>query len=335
MLRTGTMVSSVSEVPREWVFEYYLKLSVRLHGQDVKMHSPFNVGGDKLPSFFVYYAKPGNKYMFKDFSTDLQGDGVTLVQEMFKLSTRGEAAHLVIEDYNKFNLANPGSTRAVAFREEARYKVGAFTTRSWNKLDEKFWMSFKIGSKLLGHYRVVPLKDYTLIKDHPGGKRETRLMNQTTMYGYFKADGTLYKIYQPYIRTKFIKVCEHIQGMDQLKYDKDYLIIHSSLKDIMSFTRLGIKNAEHVAPDSENILIADHIMEGWKKKYKKICTLFDNDAAGIKSMQKYERVYGVPYVHVVLEKDTSDNVKEHGIENTRIHVYPLLTNALTGKTIQV
>jgi len=329
------MASSVSEIPREWVFEYYLKLSVMLHGQDIKLPSPFNPAGDKLPSFFVYYSKPGSKYMFKDFSTDRQGDGITLVKELFNLSTRGEAAHMVIEDYNKYILDNPNAERKVEFKEEARFQVGAFTPRHWNKLDEKFWMSFKINSKLLELYRVQPLQDYTLVKEHTGGKRETRLMNQTTMYGYFKADGTLYKIYQPYIRTKFIKVCEHIQGVDQLKYNKDYLIIHSSLKDIMSFTKLGIKNAEHVAPDSENILIPERIIEGWKGKYKGLCTLFDNDAAGIKSMQKYERVYGIPYVHVPLEKDTSDNIKEHGIVNTRIHVYPLLTKALTGKTIQV
>ena len=34
-------------------------------------------------------------------------------------------------------------------------------------------------------------------------------------------------------KHKFIKIASHLQGFDQLKYDKDYLIICSSLKDAM------------------------------------------------------------------------------------------------------
>jgi len=85
----------------------------------------------------------------------------------------------------------------------------------------------------------------------------------------------------------------------------------------------------------ENILIPERIINNYKKKYKGVCTLFDNDAAGIQSMKKYEKEYDIPYVHLALEKDIADNVKEHGIKNTRVHVYPLLTKALTGKTKQL
>lgn len=328
------MVSSVAEVPREWVFEYYLNIPA-LHGQDLKIKSPFNPGGDKLPSFFVYYSQTGSKYMFKDFSTDRQGDGVTLVKELFNLKTRGEAAHKVIEDYNKYMLDNPGVQKLREFKAEERYKVAAFTPRHWNKMDEKFWTSFKISSKLLAYYNVQPLKDYTLVKDKGNGKKEARVMDQTIMYGYFRADGTLYKIYQPYIRTKFIKVQEYIQGTDQLMYDKKYLIICSSLKDLMAFSRLNIKNAECVAPDSENVPIPERIIESYKQKYQGVCTLFDNDPAGIRSMNKYKKLYDIPFVHLELEKDIADNVKEHGIVNTRIHLYPLLTKVLTGKIIHV
>ena len=71
-------------------------------------------------------------------------------------------------------------------------------------------------------------------------------------------------------------------------------------------------------------------MEALKSKYVKICTLFDNDAAGLKSMLQYEAEYQLPYVHLQMEKDIADSVKEHGINNTRIVLYPLLTKVLTG-----
>lgn len=333
MLRTKTLISTVSDVPREWVFEHYLNIPT-LHGQDVKIKSAFNPG-DKTPSFFVYVAENSKNYMFKDFSTGRQGDGVTLVKELFNLKNRGEAAHKIIEDYNKYLQSNPGVRRIQEFKAEERYQVAAFTPRNWNEMDKQFWTSYKISSKLLAHYNVQPLRDYTLVKDKPGGKKEIRLMNQTVMYGYFRADGTLYKIYQPYIKTKFIKVQEYIQGTDQLTRNQKYLIICSSLKDLMAFTRLNIKNAECVAPDSENVPIPERVIESYKQQYQGVCTLFDNDAPGIKSMNKYKKLYDIPFVHLDLEKDLADCVKEHGIVNTRIHLYPLLTKVLTGKTKHV
>jgi len=335
MLRTKSIVSSIADVSREWVFEFYLTLPEQLHGQDLKISSPFNPA-EKNPSFFVYYSRTSFKYMFKDFSTDRQGDGTSLVKEMFNLTSRGEAAHKIIEDYNKFIIDNPDSHILREFKIQQKYKVTSFTTRGWNKLDEKFWMSYRISSKLLKYYNVQPLKDYTLTKELDNGKNNKLQMNGPQMYGYFKKDGTLYKVYQPYVRDgKFIKVIDYIQGTDQLMLQVPYLVICSSLKDLMAFSKLGFKNAEGVAPDSENTLIPERIINKYKEAYQKVCTLFDNDPAGIKSMNKYKDRYDIPFVHLDLEKDLADAIKEHGITNTRIHVYPLLTKALTGTIKQI
>ena len=105
MLRTKTLISNLDQVPREWVFEFYLGLNEKLTGQDIKMKSIFNPN-DKNPSMYIYYAVSHERYRFKDFSSDVSGDGVTLVQKLFNLSTRGEAAHKIIEDYNQYTLNN-------------------------------------------------------------------------------------------------------------------------------------------------------------------------------------------------------------------------------------
>lgn len=328
MLRTRSLIANLNEVPREWVFEYYLKLSEKLSGQDIKITSVFKPT-EKNPSMFIYYSKSAGAYKFKDFSSqDRSGDGVTLVQMMFSLTTRGEAAHKIIEDYNQWILNNKEDYSLREFKIRAKYKVTEFTARSWNTLDKNYWNKYKIGSKDLEYYNVQSLESYKMTKEEDGELKELVIKGQY-IYGYFRNDGSLYKIYQPKVTdNKFIKVKEYIQGTDQLTYQKEYLVICSSLKDMMALRKLGYANVEQVAPDSENTLIGEHVITAYRHKYKNVCTLFDNDEAGIAAMKKYSDLYGINYVHLEIEKDISDAIKEHGLNKIREAVTPLLRKAL-------
>ena len=332
MLRTKSFVSSITEIPREWVFEHYLELGEKLTGQDIKMKSIFNPK-DTKPSFFVFYSATTRKYLFKDFSTDRSGDGTALVMEMYSLTTRGEAAHKIIEDYNTYVLSNGDAYKDRVFKMQEKFKVCSFTPRNWTKVDQNFWSKFKIGSKILEKYNVQPLENYTMRREDVD---KELIMSHPMIYGYFRKDGTLYKIYQPKSKeNKFVKVVDYIQGTDQLTFERPYLLICSSLKDIMAFEKLGFNNAEAIAPDSENVLIPEHLITAYKSKYKVVCTLLDNDAPGIRAMKKYEEEYGIPYAHLKLEKDLADAVAAHGIRNTRIQIFPVLTKALTGVAKQL
>lgn len=328
MLRTKSLISQLTDIPREWVFEYYLKLEEKLTGQDIKMTSVFNPK-EKNPSMFVYYAKNAAAYKFKDFSSqDKSGDGVTLVQIMFNLATRGEAAHKIIQDYNQWMLTNSEDYALREFKIRSKYKVTEFTARGWNTLDKNYWTKYGITSKILEHYNVTPLEEYKMTKEEEGETKELVIKGQY-IYGYFRQDGTLYKIYQPKVTdNKFIKVKEYIQGTDQLTYFKEYLVICSSLKDMMSLNRLGFSNIESVAPDSENTLISENVIASYKSKYKGVCTLFDNDPAGIKSMEKYKEKYDIPSAHLAMSKDLSDSIKDHGIDEVREQIIPLLRQTL-------
>ncbi len=324
MIRTITIVSDLKEIPTEWPFEYYLNLSEKLHGQDVKIRSVFGTK-DANPSLIIYYRMSFGKYMFKDFSTDIGGNCVDLVQHLFVLETKGQAIIKIISDYNQYCL----STDKLPIREFKiynKYKITDFTIRNWTVYDKKYWMNYKINSKLLEKYNVFPLKQYTMYN----GSDKLKIKG-LYLYGYFTKKDILYKVYQPMTdKCKFIKVSNYIHGHDQLTFEKPYLVICSSLKDIMAFDKLGFNNAEAIAPESENTLIAENIINKYKARYKKISTLFDNDTAGIKSMQKYKDKYNIKPVHLKLEKDLSDSIEAHGINNVRIHLYPLLTKALTG-----
>ena len=327
MISTKHLTSDITEVPREWIFEHYLNLSEKLTGQDVRIKSMFTPN-DKNPSMFVFFAHSQGKYMFKDFSTGKGGDCLTLVQLMFSLKSRGEASFKVISDYNQYRLTNPNDMPLREFKVHSKYRITNFMTRGWTNVDEKYWSKYHIGSKLLEAYNVVPLESYTLTKDE-----QDLVIKSLNIYGYFKKDGTLCKIYQPLVKkNKFLKIKDYIQGSEQLTMKKPYLIICSSLKDVMTFVKLGYNNAEAVAPDSENTLIPDHIMTSYKFKYKNVCTLFDDDEAGIEAMNKYSERYDIPFVHLQMgAKDLSDCVKEFGLLKVKSVLTPLLKEVLTEK----
>ena len=326
MISTKNLICDLTDVPREWAFEHYLKLTEKLTGQDIKMKSVFNIR-EKTPSMCIYVDR-NNIYRFKDFSSGNGGDAISLVQNLFNLPTRGSASYKIIEDYNQYVLNN-GYNPIKSYKQHSKFKVTDYEMRHWNTLDQKYWMGFYIGSRLLSRYNVVPLEYYIMTKTDENDVVSSITIKGNYIYGYFREDGTLYKIYQPKVKeSKFIKVRDYIQGTEQLVFDKPYLIIASSLKDLMAYQKLKISNSEAIAPDSENTMIPENIMSSISSKYQKVCVLFDNDEAGIKAAEKYKSRYGFEYVILEMEKDLSDAIKVHGIDKVRENLLPLLKKAL-------
>lgn len=323
MISTRHLISDISEVPSVWAFEYYCNPGEKLTGQQVKLKSLFNLK-DRIPSFVLYC--DNGTYLFNDFSTGKKGNFVKLVADLYGLEYF-EAILKIIADYNAFLLQNNGEYSVGEFKKHSKYEVVNFTKRPWNNLDAKFWTSFSIDSGTLEMFKVAPLDSYVMHKKGETEPDELIIQGQY-IYGYFRADGNLYKVYQPKVKDhKFLKVKNYVQGTDQLTFEKPNLVICSSLKDAMCLTKFGY-NIEVVAPDSENTAIRREVIDIYKTKYSAICTLFDNDDPGLKAMQKYKDNFNIPYVHLKLEKDLSDSVKTYGIEPVRKVLHPLLKEAL-------
>ncbi len=323
MISTKNLISELKDVPAGWPFEYYLGLSEKLDGQDIKIRSVFNTK-ERTPSMCIFFDPVAKRYNFKDFSSGIGGCSVELVKVYFNIRTRGEAAMKIIEDFNEYVLNN-NHNPIQEYKTYSRYKVTDYEMRHWTTVDQKYWTKFNIGSRLLEKYNVAPLKYYVMTKEDNDGKESSITIKGLSLYGYFKDDGTLYKVYQPKVSDKkFIKVKNYIQGSDQLKYDKKYLVITSSLKDLMTFERLKLDDAESIAPDSENTLIPESMLKSIIPKYEKIFVLFDNDEAGIRSMKRYKEKYNFDYVVLDMEKDLSDSIKVHGLTKTREVLLPLL-----------
>lgn len=316
MFKIKNLVHDIKDVPTAWTFEHFCKLKEKLNGQDVKIKSLFNPK-ERTPSMCIYVDAQG-VYKFKDFSTGKGGSGVDMVKLSLELSYH-EACKLVVEKYNDYVLHNNGGYDIKEFKQASRYKVTNHTIRKWTTQDQYFWTQFNIGSKLLEAHIIRPLESYCMTKDD-----NELCIKGLYLYGYFKADGSLYKIYQPKtLDKKFIKVADYIQGMEQCTGEK-YLIITSSLKDVMSIKSLKLQ-IDVIAPDSENTIIKAETMEELKSKYKKIIILFDNDEAGIKAMQTYKEKY--PYVDMAvlpMSKDISDSIKDFGAKEVRNRLVPIL-----------
>ena len=309
-------IAEIDKIPSAWVFEHYCNLSEILHGQSIKILSMFN-NKDTVPSMFIYIWND-DKYYFKDFSSGKGGDSTKLVMELFNLN-RSHAIQKVIKDYKNTNI----KTSKVIIKPVSSYKVTSHIKRKWTELDAKYWIQFNIGTKLLNKYNVFPLKEYTFSKELDKKISEINIKNNY-IYGYFKNDGTLYKIYHPYSnKKKFIKVKSYIQGTDQLQYKKPNLIITSSLKDIMSLDSLNL-NSEFIAPDSENTIIPKKIMSSYLLKYDNILTLLDDDEAGHLGMIKYEDYYGICSIHLNLSKDPSDSIKDFNKTTVKNYINPLI-----------
>ena len=83
-----------------------------------------------------------------------------------------------------------------------------------------------------------------------------------------------------------------------------------------------------LAPDSENTMIKAYVIEHLKKKYKKVITLFDNDEAGLKAVERYANAYKINGFVPTICKDISDAMKLHGFDKVHAMLKPLLKETL-------
>jgi hypothetical protein len=306
MFKTKNLVHDIKDVPKTFIFEHFCQLKEKLTGEDIKIKSVFNPT-ERTPSMCIYCTE--------------------LVKLMKNLSYH-KACNLIVEAYNDYILHNNGGYDVEKFIKASKYRVSSHKLRSWSTQDQYFWTQFNIGSKLLEAHNVKPLESYKMKKD------ENELcIKGLYLYGYFKEDGTLYKIYQPKtLDKKFIKVTDYIQGMHQCT-GENTLIITSSLKDIMSIKSLKLKGLDIIAPDSENTIIKPDLMEELDHKYKTIILLYDNDEPGIKAMEDFKAKYPIDKLKLAvlpMSKDVSDSIKDYGPKEVRNRLVPILDKKIQG-----
>ena len=324
MFTLNNFVNSIYDVPTDWIFEHYLDLPERLTGQHVKMQSLFNPD-ERTPSMHLHCFS-NNKYFFKCFSTGNSGSPVDLMMKLWNVDFK-TAAGVIIDDYKSY--IRTGKQVVKKTFVVSSWRVEDYDVRKWTELDAKYWLQYNIGSKMLKKYNVIPIQNYTMAKYIGDTKtNEEFTVSARYIYAYTNELEEIYKIYQPKkLEKKFMKLMDYIQGSDQIE-GKRFLVITSSLKDIMAIKSIPGLDIDVIAPDSENSKLSAEMITQVKQDYEAVITYMDSDKAGIDSMKFYYDKYNLPFVYLDLEKDFSDIVKNHGIKKAAYLLIPALDKAI-------
>jgi hypothetical protein len=322
VISTKGIVTSLVDIPEEFIFETFLKLDTKLIGQEVVIKSVFNQ--ERTPSMCVFFDAQKKRYYFKCFSSARGGTAFELVQLMNPDKTRGEIATLLLSTYKDYLKGNPVDTQR-EYKQFGKYKVDGHTMRNWSDVDKKFWSPGNISSKILERFNVAPLQSFSMSKMEEGVKKTINI-SRDKLYGYFTKQGDIFRIYQPGTTAKYLKVFPYTQGRDQLKYNVSTLIVFSGMKDGAAFTSLEIPDTEFIAGDSENTMIPEIEMKEYLGKYERVFICFDEDAAGRAATVKYVEKYPIikPLYTNFGVKDVFDSVVKYKPEKVRSEFIKLL-----------
>tara|TARA_R110002012_G_scaffold2124_7_gene10159 strand:- start:8586 stop:9575 length:990 start_codon:yes stop_codon:yes gene_type:complete len=227
---------------------------------------------DKSPSVSITQWK--NRLWYKDFGhPEHSFDCFSYICAKYACSFR-ESLYLIDNDFS-LNLSS--------FKTDGVYSMGRKATsyasqpvlksqvqikirqRQWGKEDKNFWSNFMIGKKTLLKFDVCPI-DYCWIN-------YTRF--PCTLSYAFKI-GSRYKIYSPYDKFKWISNTRsgNVQGWSQLPENGSYVVLTSSLKDVMCLYELGFSS---VALQSEMQMPKESFIKALQKRFKEIIVFYDND----------------------------------------------------------
>jgi toprim domain protein len=305
----------LSQYSEETYMEYYLGIKVAKG----LFCSPLR--RDNTPTCSFYKNKSG-ELIFKDFNGSFYGNFISVVMEKYHVSYY-KALQIIAEDFNLSKrhtdkvAVNPIKPSTTVFKDtgpaDVRVEIKDFTQEELN-----WWNSYGITLDILKKFNVYSCKNIFL-----NGELFKTIYKDNFMFGYYggkKDNLELWRIYFPkQSNYRFLTnwPAKKIQGLKQLKKDGDICVITKSMKDTMCLYSLGISA---IAPNSENLFIADTILERLKSKFKYIIVLYDSDLPGIQNMRKIKKKHPeLIYFYIPRHynaKDISDFYKKYGKDKT-------------------
>lgn len=276
-------------------------------------NSPFRK--DKNPSFGIYYSKRTKQLLFKDHGTGECGNIVKFVSLYTGLTNYNDILKDIVKQLNITTDTKLDSSKQYIPSSET---VIGIVRQKFTPTDINYWSQFNISEKTLKKFNVNSIKYYLCNGIVKGIYKEDNPMYVYKVYNNFK-------IYRP-LADKYTKwrnnLTEYdIQGYAQLPSKGDTLIITKSMKDVMCLYEMGIPA---ISPSSESTFIPNDILEGLKKRFKRIIILFDRDNAGVKYLRKMSLKTGLEglLVHKKFKaKDISDAIKANSFEEIKEWLY--------------
>jgi len=316
MITTDLFKQIKSSITPEQIYRKYIH-NVKF---DTRINSPLR-DNDGTPSFIIYT----NSWAYNDFGLN-SGDCFTFVKTLFNLNFH-EALIKIKNDFrNDMVLTN--NVKPVYTKKKKTVIKPVY--RKWMISDKTFWQSFGISKKTLEFFKVNPLLGFYFLKTD----EYQFIKAKTLMYAY--VIGSRFKIYNPFDKNnKFYGNTSKnsIQGYTQIDFNKNHLIITSSLKDVMLLYEYGI---QAIAPSSESTIIDKPIIDYLIKQFKHVYIFYDWDTPGIKLAEQHSKIYNVNYIVpegfeelVKLKiKDPSDYYKQFKQTKTLNFLKHVITNKI-------
>ncbi len=299
---------------------YWSLWSYYIHGVELrkKFLSPLRTEKDPSATLFIAY---DGSILLKDFKLGVYTIW-TFLKEKYNL-TYQEVLLTINNDFDlkltSKKLIKPtmnfyGIEQKIKIHKDNPDTKISIKKREWNQYDKEYWGQYCLDLEFLTKRHVIPLQNFWV--------------NDKLVYWYnaynpsycydFKKDKKR-KIYSPY--SKEYKFCRNVnndvwQGEEFLPWVDEILIITKSYKDVLVLEKLGYNS---VAPQSESICFDDIKMSTYKKRFKTIYLLYDNDETG----KKYSKIncdkHDLIPIFIPEEsscKDTSDYIKSNGKSKT-------------------
>ena len=301
----------------EEIFRHYL-------GFDFKLGRMYNspLRKDQNPSFNIYYA-PNGEMRFKDFNGE-QGTCFDLVMIMNGLRFN-ECLKAINYDMN-LGLENSYNTKEIKrikytnFREkileEKKECLIQFKPQHFTDKDLEYWKEFNIDYNILKRYNVYSSK-YIFVNK----KLVLTYYDTNPIYCYSLPNNKV-KVYRPFAdkgKYKWLSNATNneIQGLYQLEYDSNTIVITKSMKDVMCLRSFGI---DSIAPQAETNYLSRELADSVTSKYNKVIILYDNDEAGINGASELQKILPnskISFIPISSKcKDVSEYVSMYGKEKT-------------------
>jgi len=314
----------LSKVNQESIMQHYTN-------QDVNSKKLFTsvLRNDHKVTISYYKSKSGILYMH-DFATNEHLDCWNVVMKMFNCSYY-EALKIIAQDFGIISNSNVKTkpitiVKSIKETESAKIQV---QIKDYTNEELEWWKSFGIDKKLLKKYHVFSLQHVFL-----NGELKFTSSKQCPIYGYYfgkdKNGDDKFKIYFPFRKDyRFIGNLTQkiLQGYKQLNKSSDLLIINKSMKDTMACRVLGY---DSISPNSETTFPNEKQIEEFKKRFKHILIIFDNDKPGLHNLwlikKKYPELNYFWIPKSLGAKDLTDLIKLKGLEEVKKLVNQFMSN---------
>ena len=313
----------LSKVNQESIMQHYT-------GQDVNSKKLFTsvLRTDNHITVGYYKSRSGILYMH-DFATNEHLDCWNVVMKLFNCSYY-QALDIIAKDFGLIEGNHQISTFKVIpeIKETESAKIQV-QIKDYTQEELDWWLQFGINKKLLKKYHVYSLQHVFL-----NGELKFTSSPKCPIYGYYfgkdKNGEDKFKIYFPFKQDyRFIGNLTQkiLQGYKQLRDSSDLLIINKSMKDTMACRALGF---DSISPNSETTFPNEKQIEEFKKRFKHILVIFDNDKPGLHNLwlirKKYPELNYFWIPKKLGAKDLTDLIKLVGIEKVKELINQFMSN---------